>query len=135
MQTQSPSNITHKPADLISDEVDFLDERNKQNTRLRSENAADMTPPKGVTQQPALISPSPSSHSISSNSSSGDISEDDYVKKIAKTEHRIAELEGRHLPEPLLTENPGRFVLFPIQDNDVSVLSLNFSCSKSNPSD
>jgi hypothetical protein len=60
MQTQSPSNITHKPADLISDEVDFLDERNKQNTRLRSENAADMTPPKGVTQQPALISPSPS---------------------------------------------------------------------------
>lgn len=125
MQTPSPSKVTHKPADLISDEVDFLDEGNKQNTRLRSENAADMTPPKRLTPQPALISPSSSSHSISSNSSSGDLSEDDFVKKIVQTEHRLAELEGRHLPEPLLMENPGRFVLFPIQDNDVSLESLN----------
>ena len=34
-------------------------------------------------------------------------------------------MEGKLKPEPLLTENPGRFVLFPIQDNEVSLLLVN----------
>jgi hypothetical protein len=33
--------------------------------------------------------------------------------------HKKAELAGRHVPEPLLMDNPNRFVLFPIQDNEV----------------
>lgn len=33
---------------------------------------------------------------------------------------RRKEMEGTLKPEPLLIENPGRFVLFPIQDNEVS---------------
>jgi hypothetical protein len=38
---------------------------------------------------------------------------------IQKTEHKLAEEAGLHLTEPLLVENPHRFVLFPIQDNEV----------------
>mmetsp|Transcript_17795 Transcript_17795/g.25756 ORF Transcript_17795/g.25756 Transcript_17795/m.25756 type:complete len:330 (+) Transcript_17795:141-1130(+) len=67
--------------------------------------------------------------STSGSSASGDESQDspetcvDLVKKrtknVAMTDHRRAELEGRHKPEPLLVENPGRFVLFPIQDKEI----------------
>lgn len=32
---------------------------------------------------------------------------------------RRKETDGSLKPEPLLVENPGRFVLFPIQDNEV----------------
>lgn len=32
---------------------------------------------------------------------------------------RRKEMDGSLKPEPLLVENPGRFVLFPIQDNEV----------------
>eukprot|EP00985_Skeletonema_marinoi_P032674 scaffold39363_cov124-Skeletonema_marinoi.AAC.1 len=39
--------------------------------------------------------------------------------EVVISEHKQAELDGRHLEEPLLKENPGRFVLFPIQDADV----------------
>lgn len=37
------------------------------------------------------------------------------------SEMRRKEMEGLLKPEPLLIENPGRFVLFPIQDNEVSL--------------
>jgi ribonucleoside-diphosphate reductase subunit M2 len=33
-------------------------------------------------------------------------------------------MDGHHVPEPLLTENPNRFVLFPIQDNEVCTMTL-----------
>lgn len=41
------------------------------------------------------------------------------ARKIVVTEHKRAEMEGRHVPEPLLRENPNRFVIFPIQDKEV----------------
>jgi len=37
----------------------------------------------------------------------------------AVSEHKLAELDGRHAEEPLLRENPHRYVLFPIQDADI----------------
>ena len=37
------------------------------------------------------------------------------------SEHKKMELAGK-LFEPILSENPGRFVLFPIQYQDVSYL-------------
>mmetsp|Transcript_19705 Transcript_19705/g.46615 ORF Transcript_19705/g.46615 Transcript_19705/m.46615 type:complete len:440 (-) Transcript_19705:285-1604(-) len=43
----------------------------------------------------------------------------DAVNSIVITEHKRAELEGRHAEEPLLKENPHRFVLFPIQDAEI----------------
>ena len=41
---------------------------------------------------------------------------------VAKTDHKLREERGELVPEPLLVENPHRFVLFPIQDNDVSLV-------------
>jgi len=35
------------------------------------------------------------------------------------SEHKLAELAGLHAEEPLLKENPHRYVLFPIQDADI----------------
>lgn len=64
-----------------------------------------------------------SSDSISDSSESFDNEIGDLEQKISKvtiTEHRRLELEGKLKPEPLLVENPGRFVLFPIQNHEVS---------------
>jgi hypothetical protein len=36
-----------------------------------------------------------------------------------KSKHKIAEMKGNLTPEPLLLENPHRFVLFPIQHNNI----------------
>lgn len=42
------------------------------------------------------------------------------VRNVVMSEHRRAEMNGEHIPEPILKENPSRFVLFPIQHQDVS---------------
>jgi ribonucleotide reductase beta subunit family protein with ferritin-like domain len=61
------------------------------------------------------------SDSSSSSSSNVEGVEDasELGKKILMTDHKRAEVEGRHFEEPLLKENPGRFVLFPIQHKDI----------------
>lgn len=41
------------------------------------------------------------------------------VSSIMPSKHKIAENEGRLAIEPLLKENPHRFVLFPIQHADI----------------
>ena len=41
-------------------------------------------------------------------------------KIVPMTAHRRTEAEGRHKPESLLVDNPGRFVIFSIQHEDVS---------------
>merc|ERR1719162_340043 len=38
---------------------------------------------------------------------------------VTKTDHKLIEERGFLIPEPLLVENPHRFVIFPIQDNDL----------------
>ncbi|KAL7503419.1 hypothetical protein ACHAXN_001220 [Cyclotella atomus] len=48
----------------------------------------------------------------------------DIGNKIVVSEHKRAEMEGRFKEEPLLKDNPGRFVLFPIQDNEVSIWQM-----------
>jgi hypothetical protein len=78
----------------------------------------------------AVVSPSPSYASLASPSRHGDSSssttsshsdeiEDFVVNPIVKTAHKLLEERGFAMAEPLLTENPNRFVLFPIQDDDV----------------
>lgn len=63
--------------------------------------------------------------SFTSSSASSVISSSDETvttnttSMVLMTEHRRQEVEGKHLPEPLLMENPGRFVLFPIQHHDI----------------
>ena len=77
----------------------------------------------------AVVSPLHSSGSISSTSSSVSIEEageisSSFGKAILRSAHKKAEMDGHHVPEPLLTENPNRFVLFPIQDNEVCTTTL-----------
>merc|ERR1711935_1072963 len=40
-------------------------------------------------------------------------------ENVTVSEHKRDELAGRHAEEPLLKENPHRYVLFPIQDADI----------------
>lgn len=62
-----------------------------------------------------------SSSSIAATDTDGDSTSSSIPSTtVLMTEHKRAEVENRHLPEPLLDENPGRFVLFPIQHADVS---------------
>lgn len=46
--------------------------------------------------------------------------ENEFKGCLEVSEMRKKEMDGTLKPEPLLVENPGRFVLFPIQDNEVS---------------
>ena len=55
-------------------------------------------------------------------------SEDEEIVGITQTAHKRAEESGRLAPEPLLTENPKRFVLFPIQDDEVRTICYCFVC-------
>lgn len=69
---------------------------------------------------------SPSKVSLSDESSHTGVTDldDDFdastmIKAITKSDHKIAEERGFHVAEPLLRENPHRFVLFPIEDDEV----------------
>jgi hypothetical protein len=71
---------------------------------------------------PALISPSKTEYSQESEStddSSDEGSSDKTMMLAAKTEHKLMEEQGMMADEPLLKANPHRFVIFPIQDNEV----------------
>lgn len=48
-----------------------------------------------------------------------------FSQVIGKTDHKLAEERGELAEEPLLKENPHRFVLFPIQDDEVSASQNN----------
>ena len=72
--------------------------------------ATPVTPDGSFTSSSASSVISSSDETVSTNTAS----------MVLMTEHRRQEVEGKHLSEPLLMENPGRFVLFPIQHHDVS---------------
>mmetsp|Transcript_15966 Transcript_15966/g.19865 ORF Transcript_15966/g.19865 Transcript_15966/m.19865 type:complete len:421 (+) Transcript_15966:81-1343(+) len=55
----------------------------------------------------------------SSSGASGESTNANIVKKIHMSTHKIQEMEGLHEPEPILMENPNRFVLFPIEQADI----------------
>ena len=101
--------------------TDFvLDERHRSEGR---------TPTKATKAPPASVSPDPaspargfsrSSASLDSECASVDPSALPACATVTASEHKREELAGRHVEEPLLKENPHRYVLFPIQDADVS---------------
>ena len=80
----------------------------------------------GTAGTQTMISPSKSAASggasIYSSSDDEEASHDDGIGAqmlVKKTDHKLKEEQGMLSDEPLLKENPYRFVLFPIQDNDV----------------
>lgn len=66
---------------------------------------------------PVVVSPGGESETEDCNSDDDDSV---AVNPIVKTAHKLAEERGFEHEEPLLKENPKRFVLFPIQDDEVS---------------
>jgi hypothetical protein len=75
---------------------------------------------------PTLISPAKSEASASVFSASDDEASQEgdssnVLMLAKKTAHKLMEEQGMMADEPLLKENPYRFVLFPIQDNDVRI--------------
>jgi ribonucleoside-diphosphate reductase subunit M2 len=75
---------------------------------------------------PNLVSPSGSS-TFSQGSSSDSVDsysehedeEADDIQLVSKSDHKLLEDSGFPVEEPLLKENPHRFVLFPIQHDDI----------------
>jgi hypothetical protein len=75
----------------------------------------------------------------SSDSSFGSIPEVSFIMDLVSkelsaldvmnqpSEFKLKEMSGELIPEPLLAEDKGRFVLFPIKQPEVSLLSL-FLC-------
>ena len=96
-----------------------LDESNRLMT-------AEKTPVKILGNVKSLVvSPeSPESYDFSVSSDASSASSDEITsfhrEEPSISEHKLDELAGRHAVEPLLKENPNRFVLFPIEDNEVS---------------
>jgi hypothetical protein len=80
-----------------------------------------------VTRVP-VVSPTKSELNASVFSASDDEasqgSTDGVNMLVRKTEHKLLEEQGMLDDEPLLKPNPYRFVLFPIQDNDVGQHAL-----------
>jgi len=80
-------------------------------------NNIDETPLKNkVSASANPVSPESDSPSVSSS----DEPTTSIIRREATvSEHKLAELANQHAVEPLLKENPNRFVLFPIEDNDI----------------
>mmetsp|Transcript_2105 Transcript_2105/g.3986 ORF Transcript_2105/g.3986 Transcript_2105/m.3986 type:complete len:410 (+) Transcript_2105:109-1338(+) len=107
--------------DTINDELNFiqLDESNRDMTNSK-------TPVKSLGKARSPVTPeSGSSYDLSSSCNSSVSSDDEPASSsfqranASVSDHKLAELAGRHAEEPLLKENPHRYVLFPIQDADI----------------
>jgi len=104
--------------DTISNELDIF--------RLHHHNR---TPTKTLEKASPISSESSSDLSISSSTSVSDIAPSSSFQPagVKVSEHKLAEIRGDHAEEPLLKDNPNRFVLFPIEDNEVSIVLINGS--------
>jgi len=83
------------------------------------------TPTKSLGKASRPVSPDVDPAHEASFSSSLSVSDDEPAVNgfepatVTVSEHKLEELAGRHMEEPLLKENPHRYVLFPIQDAEI----------------
>lgn len=115
-----------------SSDVEQLLLKENQQQRQQQQPALAADKPTVSTAAPTLPSCAPAPL-LDDHSSTGSVSDDEddsptvpatatsttTTLSLQKTEHKLAEEAGHHNDEPLLKENPHRFVLFPIQDNDI----------------
>jgi len=90
-----------------------LDENNRLNTNRTPVKSVKEFRPISPTDDDSVVSSSSSVSTAvvpSTSSSNG---------PAPISEHKRAEINGQHADEPLLMDNPNRFVLFPIQDNEI----------------
>lgn len=61
-------------------------------------------------------------HNFSSLVFAEDTDDESVTEQGKATDHKVFYDSGKMEPEPLLVANPRRFVLFPIQDNEVCMI-------------
>jgi hypothetical protein len=130
MPATIPSSFDHQSSALSS--TSFLDDTARLTSKMEhfhieSSAASSKSGPivsSVPSTPPGLVASVSPDTSLDDDQSSASLSDDDLSstdgKEIIMSDHKKLELAGKHKPEPLLTENPNRFVLFPIQDDDVS---------------
>lgn len=97
--------------------------QNLENTLKEKLQISNVTPEStsdySTTSSSASSASSLSGSSASVASAHSELEVEELENKITISEHKRQELAGEHQPEPLLMDNPGRFVLFPIQNPEV----------------
>lgn len=107
-----PSTLDHQLSNLSTSEIDEV-KSNKQTfadvfiTRSDNDGAVDSSDESSQDSSVHAVSPA--------------------TPRFQKTKSKIMEEQGLMADEPLLKENPHRFVIFPIQDNDVSLLFISLA--------
>lgn len=118
------------PAQTIGNDVFIPLAKSVEAVKIKDGHMSMITPLKNnghyQLETPDTVFSPESTNSFSGSSVYSESSDDDNAAqfvispKITITEHKRLELEGKFASEPLLRENPGRFVLFPVQYPQVS---------------
>jgi len=122
------------PAQTVNNDVFSSLAKTVEAIKIKDGPMSMMTPLKATAKYlldtPDTVFSPDGSNSLSGSSVYSESSDEDHGNqfmaspKVTITEHRQLEIEGKLAPEPLLRENPGRFVLFPIQYPQVSTFTF-----------
>ena len=118
--------------EVISNEFGNLGIALDQTNRMMKEGSSS-TPTKKIRDEPYCVSPDCSSVSSDDSEPVPPSPSSSAIANVTVSEHKLDELAGRHAEEPLLKENPRRYVLFPIEDAEVSAIQYylsHISCVK-----
>lgn len=102
--------------------VGLVEKLDAKNTKMTTPPRADMASKRAMNASPDTEKSFSDDSSRTSSTGPSDYDEFDastQVLQIGKSDHKIAEERGFSVQEPLLKENPHRFVLFPIEDDDI----------------
>jgi hypothetical protein len=129
LPNQIDCSFRHMESTLSSESASsqFHTQSNNQGVNWQLAKLAADKRPQSPTRGMVLNIVSPSKSLYSDDSSNTDSTHCDsvefdvstQVKQIGKSDHKLEEERGFPVEEPLLKENPHRFVLFPIEDNEV----------------
>jgi len=106
--------------DTLSNEFNLI-QLDESNRMISNDSPVKSMSETSIPGTAGTVSSSDMSLSCNSSVSSYDGPESSEFPRedVLVSEHKLAELAGRHVEEPLLKENPHRYVLFPIQDADI----------------
>lgn len=123
-------NLEQQFSSLSTNDNDTSDNKQITSTTVDTTAASDL---------PAVVTPTKESCDVTLDDTSteetssqednagsnGSVASADRTQMLVrKTEHKLLEEQGALDDEPLLKSNPHRFVIFPIQDNDVRVIEI-----------
>ena len=130
MPHPTPLNLEHQFSSLSCDSTQPRNDEAPSTTTLSKDVAPSVAAVVTPTKEDAegvdtsfLSLESKSSHEEESQGASDNNTATDpapATSVVSKTDHKVQEEQGLFHDEPLLKANPHRFVIFPIQDNEVS---------------